>query len=84
LHADPDNENAEYAVFIRSDMQGRGLGITMMRLIIDYAREQGTKRIYGQVLNENHRMLALARDLGFVVSADPDDHSLQRVVLELA
>ncbi|QCI63920.1 bifunctional acetate--CoA ligase family protein/GNAT family N-acetyltransferase [Phreatobacter stygius] len=83
LHADPDNDNAEYAVFIRSDMQGRGLGITMMRLIIDYAREQRIKRIYGQVLNENHKMLALARDLGFSVSTDPDDSSLQRVVLEL-
>ena len=83
LHADPDNDSAEYAVFIRSDMQGRGLGQTMMRLIIDYGREQHIKRIYGQVLNENHRMIALARDLGFQVGIDPDDTSLHRVVLEL-
>jgi len=83
LHADPDNENAEYAIFVRSDQQGRGLGLSLMKLIIDYGRRQGTKRIYGQVLAENVRMLALARDLGFRIGADPDDPALQKVVLEL-
>ncbi len=83
LHADPDNENAEYAIFVRSDQQGRGLGLSLMKLIIDYGRLQGTKRIYGQVLAENVRMLALARELGFRIGADPDDPALQKVVLEL-
>jgi len=83
LHADPDNENAEYAIFVRSDQQGRGLGLALMKRIIAYGRKQGTRRIYGQVLAENVRMLALARDLGFRVGADPDDPALQKVVLEL-
>jgi acetyltransferase len=83
LHADPDNENAEYAIFVRSDQQGRGLGLSLMKLIIDYGRRQGTARIYGQVLAENVRMLALARELGFTVGPDPDDTALQKVVLEL-
>lgn len=84
LHADPDNENAEYAVFVRSDMQGYGLGVTLMRLIIDYARRQGTRRIYGQVLAENRGMLTVAQHLGFRESIDPDDTGLRKVVLELA
>ncbi|MBY0361479.1 MAG: bifunctional acetate--CoA ligase family protein/GNAT family N-acetyltransferase [Phreatobacter sp.] len=83
LHADPDNENAEYAIFVRSDQQGRGLGLSLMQLIIAYGRRQGTRRIYGQVLAENVRMLALARELGFRVGTDPDDSALQKVVLEL-
>jgi len=83
LHADPDNENAEYAIFVRSDQQGRGLGLSLMQLIIDYGRRQGTRRIYGQVLAENVRMLALARELGFTIGPDPDDSALQKVVLEL-
>jgi acetyltransferase len=83
LHADPDNENAEYAVFVRSDMQGRGLGAALMRLIIDYGRGQGTKRIYGQVLTENRGMLGLARHLGFREGPDPDDPGLRKVVLDL-
>ncbi|MCA0317765.1 MAG: bifunctional acetate--CoA ligase family protein/GNAT family N-acetyltransferase [Proteobacteria bacterium] len=84
LHADPDNENAEYAVFVRSDMQGRGLGGMLMRMIIDYGRGHGTKRIYGQVLAENRGMLTLARQLGFREGPDPDDPGLRKVVLELA
>ncbi len=83
LHADPDNENAEYAIFVRSDQQGRGLGLSLMQMIIDYGRRQGTRRIYGQVLAENVRMLALARELGFRIGPDPDDSALQKVVLEL-
>jgi acetyltransferase len=84
LHADPDNENAEYAVFVRSDMQGRGLGGMLMRMIIEYGRGHGTKRIYGQVLAENRGMLTLARQLGFREGPDPDDPGLRKVVLELA
>lgn len=84
LHADPDNENAEYAVFVRSDMQGRGLGAMLMRMIIEYARGHGTKRIYGQVLAENRGMLVLAGQLGFREGPDPDDPALRKVVLELA
>jgi acetyltransferase len=83
LHSDPDNDLAEYAAFVRSDLQGQGLGLTLMKLIIDYGRTQGTKRIYGQILNENVKMLALARELGFKVATDPDDPSLQKAVLTL-
>lgn len=83
LHSDPDNVEAEFAVFVRSDMQGRGLGLTLMRLIIEYGRGQGTRRIVGQVLAENRAMLTLARNLGFSEGPDPGDPGLRKVVLEL-
>jgi acetyltransferase len=83
LHADPDNADAEFAILVRSDLQGHGIGAALMRLIVDYARGQGTRRIVGQVLNENARMLALCRDLGFEIGTDPQDVTLQRVVLDL-
>ena len=40
------------------------------------AREQGLKEIEGSVLNNNHRMLNLMRDLGFALKTDEDDHRL--------
>ncbi|MFN3853562.1 MAG: bifunctional acetate--CoA ligase family protein/GNAT family N-acetyltransferase [Phreatobacter sp.] len=83
LHADPDNNDAEFAIFVRSDLQGRGLGLSLMRLIIEYGRGQGMKRIVGQVLSENVKMLSLARDLGFSAGPDPGDPGLQKVVLDL-
>ena len=85
LIADPENDTAEYAVMVRSDMKGRGLGSALMEAILDYARARGTARVVGSVLRENTSMLRLCTDLGFTMRPDPDDpgvvaveHTLQR------
>ncbi len=82
--ADPDNEAAEYAVMVRSDMKGRGLGYRLMNEILAYARQRGLRRIFGDVLRENLPMLHLAQELGFTVRAGEDDPTLARVDLDLA
>ena len=58
LTADPDREHAEYAVTVRSDWQGRGLGGALMRKMVDYARSKGIRELFGYVLRENETMLA--------------------------
>jgi acetyltransferase len=73
LHADANYERGEYAILVRSDLKGRGLGYLLMQLIIDYARAEGLKTIEGQVLGENTAMLTMCRELGFSISADPSD-----------
>jgi acetyltransferase len=73
LHADANYDAAEYAILVRSDFKGRGLGWLLMRLIIEYARAEGLKVIEGQVLSENTAMLAMCRELGFDISPDPRD-----------
>ncbi|HYQ91069.1 MAG TPA: GNAT family N-acetyltransferase [Candidatus Competibacteraceae bacterium] len=83
LVADPDKERAEFAIIIGSILTGMGLGSLLMRRIIDYARSQGIKEIYGDVLRENTTMLNLSRTFGFTVQMDPDDTSLMHVVLKL-
>lgn len=65
LISDPDNEAAEFAVMVRSDLKGVGLGYSLMRRILDYARERGTARVFGDVLRENTTMLRMAEELGF-------------------
>lgn len=81
---DPDNRTAEYAVLVRSDLKGQGLGAALMRKIIAYSRARGTRRIAGEVLSDNRPMLGLCRHLGFGLSRDPDDPDVTRVVLPLA
>jgi acetyltransferase len=83
LVADPDGEAAEYAVALRDDMTGRGLGALLMRRIIDYARQRGIGEIHGVVLAENKPMLGLARTLGFRVTASPEAGEAVRVSLRL-
>ncbi|MFG1299509.1 bifunctional acetate--CoA ligase family protein/GNAT family N-acetyltransferase [Xanthobacter sp. V3C-3] len=81
--ADPDNEEAEYAVMVRSDMKGKALGYQLMTQILDYARRRGLRKVFGDVLRENGPMLHLAEDLGFKVS-NSEDPTVMRVVIDLA
>ncbi|MEN5084042.1 GNAT family N-acetyltransferase [Bosea sp. TWI1241] len=81
LHAEPEHVEAEYAILLRSDLKGIGLGRALMLLIIEWGKAEGLRRIQSQVLAENGPMLSLCRSLGFVVTTEPDDSSLRRVVL---
>ncbi len=72
LAADPDRERAEYAVLVRSDLKGQGLGRALMQALIDYATAQGIGELYGSVLSENVTMLDLAERLGFQRTGSPD------------
>ncbi len=81
MHADANYESGEYAVLVRSDLKGRGLGWLLMRMIIDYARSEGLARIEGQVLNENTTMLEMCRELGFTIAPDPRDADTSLVQL---
>lgn len=83
LHADPDVETGEYAILLRSDQKGRGLGRMLMQSMIRAAASEGLKAVTGEVLTENGSMLAICRELGFDVRPDPDDTSLRRVRLDL-
>ena len=70
--ADPDNVSAEFAILVRSDLKGRGLGALLMHKIIDYCAARGTGVLTGSVLRGNERMLALARELGFTLTYGND------------
>jgi acetyltransferase len=83
LHVGATGDVGEYAILVRSDLKGQGLGWLLMQLIIEYARTEGVKRIEGQVLRENTTMLGMCRALGFAVSSDPDDEEIAVVSLAL-
>ena len=83
LSTDPDRIEGEYAVLVRSDLKGRGLGYLLMRAIIDHARAQGVGAVVGDVLAENEAMLDLCRGLGFTVGRSPEDPQIRRVRLPL-
>ena len=83
LHANAEYDSGEYAILLRSDLKGHGLGWQLMKVMIDYARAEGLHSIEGQVLQENRTMLRMCRELGFDVAADPADPRLCVVKLKL-
>ncbi len=66
LSDDPDRERSEYAILVRTDHQGIGLGYALMRHLIAYARARGVGEVFGHILRENRHMLDLCETLGFV------------------
>jgi acetyltransferase len=80
----PDNREAEYSIFVRTDLKRTGLGRALMEKMIRYCRQRGTGTLFGMVLKTNDAMLGLNFRLGF----HPDLHSdqveeMEKMVLKL-
>jgi acetyltransferase len=84
VHADANHKTGEYGILLRSDLKGLGLGWTLMRLMIEWAKVEDLDEIEGQVLRENSTMLDMCRSLGFSIKIDPDDPELRIVTLPIA
>jgi acetyltransferase len=83
LACDPDHRSGEYALLVRSDLQGRGIGAALMRILIDYARADGLERVEGIVLAENRGMRGLIQRLGFATELDVTEPGVVRSRLDL-
>ena len=75
--ADPDNVVAEFAIIVRSDLKGQGLGSVLLKKLIDYCRSRGTKELVGEALADNRRLIGLARRFGFAITHDRGDVMLK-------
>lgn len=69
---DPDNQSAEFAIIVRSDLKGKGLGYILFQKLVDYFRARGTREIVGDALSENTGVQKLIRHFGGVVLPHPE------------
>ena len=81
--ADPDNVGADFAIILRPECKGTGLGRVLMDKLIRYQRAAGTRQLIGHALSENQRIRALVHDLGFVEQPVPGDRGTVRMALDL-
>ncbi len=73
---------AEFAILVSRYIAGMGMGRHLMGRIVRWSRGKKLDCIYGDVLEQNQPMLALAKSLGF--HREPSDTpGLVRVVLDL-
>lgn len=73
---DPDNISAEFAISVRSDLKGKGLGQLLMNRVIRYCRERGVQEIVGETLSYNNALLNLVKPLGFVAKRSLDNDTM--------
>ncbi|MCG7491717.1 bifunctional acetate--CoA ligase family protein/GNAT family N-acetyltransferase [Vibrio sp. Of14-4] len=76
----PDNTDAEFAILVRSDLKGMGLGKLLLQKIIDYCRQKNTKQISGMTMPTNRGMLMLAQKLGFELDVQFEDGTADMVL----
>ncbi|RJX75492.1 bifunctional acyl-CoA synthetase/GNAT family N-acetyltransferase [Vibrio sinensis] len=75
-----DNTDAEFAILIRSDLKGCGLGKILMSKIITYCQAKGTLQMSGMTMPTNRGMLMLAQSLGFKLEVSFEDGTADMVL----
>jgi acetyltransferase len=81
--ADPDGVRAEYAIVVRSDLKGHGLGYLLMVRLMAVAKARGLQELFGNVLRQNEPMLAMASELGFETTNHPEEPDVVLVTKRL-
>lgn len=76
LFCNPNFLTAEFDVLVRSDLQRHGLGLRLVREIMEYARSRGVGAVVGDALVTNGPMLGLARRCGALVHCNDDEGDL--------
>jgi acetyltransferase len=61
----------EFAVVVADEVQGLGLGTELLRRIVSVGRDEGLRRITGDILPENRAMQVVSEQVGFTCRLAP-------------
>ena len=79
----PGGAFADFALVVRSDLKGQGLGRRLLQSLISYCQSCGIGELCGETMDGNLRMQRLAKSLGFTVTTGNDRGILDlRLVLQ--
>jgi acetyltransferase len=73
---DPTGPACEFAVAVADTWQKRGVGTTLMQILLEYAHACGIREVHGEILADNQRMIELARWLGMKLRYHPQSAGL--------
>jgi acetyltransferase len=65
-------QDAEFALLVSDKFQGQGLGSVLLEKLLDYARDEGIRRVMAYMLPENRPMRKIATGLGFSFEREDD------------
>ena len=78
LILEPNKKRGEFAVVVTDKYQAKGLGIKLVDMLIEVAKEKSVESIYGIIMSENVRMIRLCEKLGFTTKREQEN-----VIVEL-
>lgn len=65
ISVDANERDGEFAILVSSHIANMGVGRYLMTRLVKWARSRRLQRLYGDVLETNEAMIALAQSLGF-------------------
>ncbi len=77
----PGGGDADFAIVVRDDCQGQGLGPQMMQQLIHVSRAEKVKRLTGIILPENRPMIRMCMKLGFTLHKPLGEEIIAEMVL---
>jgi acetyl coenzyme A synthetase (ADP forming)-like protein len=66
FYREGSSHRAEVSMSVTDEFQGHGLGSILLGILAQAAREVGITTFFAEVLPENHRMIGVFRDSGFM------------------
>jgi acetyltransferase len=81
LVADADHSNAEYAVLIADDWQGRGVGRLLTAYCLEICRTWGINYVFAETTTDNERMRRIFQKYGFHLKRSNNDEILYELRL---
>lgn len=75
----PDGDSCEFAIVVSDEWRNKGIGSTLMTELMKVAKAKGLDEMDGEVLADNHEMLALVKKLGFSVLLSEEDGTIYTV-----
>ena len=68
MQTQESDKNAEFAIVLRDDFQGRGIGKYLLKLLFSEAKRNGLEQLYGSMLYSNTGIINLIKKVA------PDNH----------
>jgi acetyltransferase len=66
----PGTNEGEFAIVLSDNFQRHGLGTRLLQLLVQIGKEEGLKKIFGEILPDNYGMLQVAKRVGFTARFD--------------
>ena len=82
LILDPGCKSGEFAVLVGDELQGLGLGSTLMDLLVEIGKDMRVSKIYGYVSVNNYKMLELCKKKGFKVETFDEETTKASLFLQ--
>jgi acetyltransferase len=70
-------DEAEFAIQVRDELQGTGLGTELLRRLLEFARDEGVETVMAEILPENAGMRRVATKLGFDFKHIPESQVIR-------